>query len=369
MSNRLATKDRASAPSGHQSRKRTRPPAPAPRWLTYEVEVAATERLSPSLVRLTFAAEALRGFGVGGHDQRVKLILPQPGRTMADVPRGDTWYDEWRAMPQDIRPTLRTYTVRAVRPANGELDIDFVLHGVDGDGPDDNGVEAGGPAGPAGPAATWAAGAKAGNRVGLVGPDRPGTGRMWGCEWSPPETTRQLLLAGDETAVPAMASIVESLPPEARGIVCAEVPYADDRQAWRTPDGVDVRWLVRADGPDGGDGTSDGGPAVHGALLEAAVAEAMETLCGQRGGDHTPAAADPLGQDDGDVIVWDVPDDASEFETAPWSETGADNLYGWLAGEAGTIKRLRRLLVNEYQVPRTSVAFMGYWRRGHTETD
>jgi NADPH-dependent ferric siderophore reductase len=338
--------------------------AAAPVYRTYPVHVAAAETLGPNFRRLTFAGEQLRGFGAGGDDQRIKLVLPQPGQSVEDLPSGEDWYVEWRAMPDAERPTMRTYTVRAFRPEVGELDVDFVLHGVD--------------AGTPGPAASWAATASFGDQVGLIGPDRPGRGRMWGCEWAPPLTADRLLLAGDETAVPAMAVILESLPSDARGTVCVEVPHPDDRQPWRHPHGIDVRWLARG----GGSGAP---PAPHGSLLEAAVAEAMDSMCGRRQiplGAGQPVVAGPVEgtvagpvegtvegtvagtvADGGDAaVLWEVPEPGDQ-------DTGPGELYGWLAGEAGMIKRLRRMMVQEYGVARTAVAFMGYWRLGRSEVN
>lgn len=305
-----------------------RPEVLRPEYVMFQARVARTERLGPSFVRITFTGDELHRFGIGGGDQRVKLILPRPGGTLVDMPGGDGWYTRWQAMPDDTRPTLRTYTVRAYRERPAELDIDFVLHGVD--------------SGHGGPASTWAAAAEPGDEVGLLGPDRPGTGRMWGCEWSPPRTARRLVLAGDETAVPAMAAIVESLPADSRGVVCAEVPTADDVQDWRAPRGVEIRWLVRQ---------RPNGTLPHGALLEESVTGAL--------GELGPNRAEPSGPDEADVdaaTLWEVPEAGSTD----------GEFYGWLAGEAAVIKRLRRLLVREHSVPRASVAFMGYWREDHS---
>lgn len=300
----------------------------APDYRMYTVEVAAKRRLCPSFLRLTLAGEGLRTFGIAGPDQRVKLMIPRPGRTVDDVPTGYDWYPRWQAMPEDIRPTMRTYTVRAYRPEAGELDIDFVLHGGDHGGP----------------ASEWASSAELGDRVALVGPDRPGTGRLWGCEWLPPETATRLLLAGDETAVPAVGAILESLPSNAVGIACLEVPTANDRQEWTKPAGVDVRWLARD------------GAVPHGALLEPAVSASLSEL-------REPGA--PAERHEGDepdvdtALLWDVPGDLGGEV-----DCHAGEFYGWLAGEAGVIKRLRRLLVHERGIPRTAVSFMGYWRQG-----
>ncbi|RCV49875.1 siderophore-interacting protein [Marinitenerispora sediminis] len=308
----------------------------APGYRVYPVEVAARKRLGPNFVRITFGGDCLREFGFGGDDQRIKLMLPQPGRTVADVPAGDGWYAAWQAMPDETRPVMRTYTVRAYRPEAGELDVDFVLHGLD--------------EGHGGPAARWASTVGRGRQVALLGPDRPGTGRMWGVEWAPPATARRLLLAGDETAVPAMAAIVESLPPYARGIVCVEVPTHGDRQSWRVPDGVEVRWSVRGDAE-----------VPHGELLESAVRGALTELCGpgERAGTEP---VDDVDIDGEGALLWEVPDAHAEQVDA-----AAGELYGWLAGEAGVIKRLRRLMVNDHGVPRHAVAFMGYWRNGRSQ--
>ncbi len=321
----MATTRTAGRPDGGQ----------VPEYRMYFVEVARKERLGPSFVRVTFTGECLRAFGSGGVDQRIKIMLPQPGRTVADIPSGRGWHTAWQAMPEEVRPTMRSYTVRAHRPEVGELDIDFVLHGADG--------------GHGGPASAWASTTRPGDGAALAGPDRPGAGRRWGCEWSPPETAKRLILAGDETAVPAVASIVESLPPDARGVVCVEVPTVGDRQYWDAPTRVEVRWLVRQDAA---------GSAPHGSLLEVAVAEVLDELCGPG---PRPAGADLEDVDIDTSIVWEVPDGSTGELGAPGSE-----LYAWLAGEAGVITRLRRLMVNDHGVPRTAVAFMGYWRHGRS---
>jgi NADPH-dependent ferric siderophore reductase len=299
-------------------------PVAAPEYRFFSATVARVERLSPSFLRLTFAGPELTGFGVGGADQRIKLVLSRDGGPVRDLlSDGPGWYQEYCALPDERRPYLRTYTVRAARPAVGEVDVDVVLHGVDD--------------GHAGPAASWAAAAVAGDPVVLLGPDRSGTGRAWGVEWAPP-ADGTLFLAGDETAVPAISAIIEALPAGRRTIAVLEVPEAGDVLSLAVPVGVEVRWLVRGTRARG----EALGPAVHAALCELGVARAA-------------AGAEPedVGLDGG--ILWEVPD------------AGADGCYAWLAGEAGMVKALRRRLVRDLGVPRTSVAFMGYWRTGAAE--
>ncbi|SDG33303.1 siderophore-interacting protein [Klenkia brasiliensis] len=299
-----------------------------PTWRCFETTVARTERLSPGFLRLTLTGPDLHLFGAGGADQRFKLLIPVEGAPAVDLlaVTGPDWYEAWCALPDEVRPAMRTYTVRAVRPEVAELDVDVVLHGIRPDGsaaPD------------AGPAATWAARAVPGDPMVVLGPDRPGSGRMWGVEWAPPADAGTLFLAGDETAVPAIASVLESLAPGPRVVAVLEVPGAADFLSLRLPAGVDVRWLAR-------------GSRARGELLEPAVHTALCELGIARG----VPGADP-GEPVEDGILWEVPEAGA-----------ATGCYAWLAGEAGMVKGLRRRLVRDLGVPRDAVAFMGYWKVG-----
>ncbi|GAA3304146.1 siderophore-interacting protein [Dactylosporangium vinaceum] len=150
----------------------------------FDVRVTARSRLTPSAVRLTFAGPQLGAFASGGRDQRCKLFFPAPGQSTAIVPRTPDWYPGWRAMDPAVRAVMRTYTVAAHRP--DEFDVDFALH----------------PGG--GPANRWAARAQAGDRLLVLGPTVTDNG---GVDFLPPDGTDWVLLAGDETAVPALAAI------------------------------------------------------------------------------------------------------------------------------------------------------------------
>jgi NADPH-dependent ferric siderophore reductase len=309
----------------------------APGYRMFAVRLVRREPLGPSLVRLTLGGEDLRDFGPSGDDQRIKLLIPRTAGAgvLADLGSGDSggWYAAWLAAPDEGRPHMRTYTVRAARPEAGELDVDVVLHGIG--------------AGHAGPAATWAATAAPGDEIAIVGPDRPGRGRMWGSEWSPPGDARCLLLAGDETAVPAVGAILESLQPGVRATACLEVQAPGDVQSWRLPEGVEVRWAFRDQHPG----------AAHGDLLAASVREAAADL------DLAGTAVTDLEDVDVDQeILWEVPEDGTGSGTL-------GSTYAWLAGEAAVIKGLRRHLVGELGMPRAAVAFMGYWRLGRAESD
>ena len=308
----------------------TDPATTDPAYRLFDVAVRRVRRVGTSFVRVTFGGDQLPAFGAGGHDQRLKVLLPQGTFDLAQAPDTD-WYGWWRALPDADRPVMRTYTVRAVRPDAGELDVDFVLHGVAD--------------GHAGPASAWAARARAGDRVVLVGPSAPGTGRMWGVEWAPPSEARTLLLAADETAVPAVCAVLEQLPAGVRATALLEVPESGDVLEVRSAADLTVEWLPRAQGSH-----------AHGERLVQRVREVAARLVDEQ---TAPPADDGTAPDADEGVLWDVPERAVA--------SGPECLYAWLAGEAGVVKQLRRHLVREVGVPRASVAFMGYWREGRRE--
>jgi NADPH-dependent ferric siderophore reductase len=302
-----------------------------PVYRPFAVRVSRVQRLSPSFLRVTVTGPDLDGCAPNGWDQRIKVLLPIPGRGVVDCPSGPDWYGEWRALPEERRNPIRTYTVRDWRPELREVDVDFVLHGSTG------------------PASAWAERAAVGDEIALIAPNAQFPGPTGGYEWRPPADASGLLVAGDETAVPAICAIVESLPAGQRARVLMEVPTAGDVLPLRAPDGVEITWLPRwaADAAV---------PALHGRLLTAAVVAAAEELTGAT----APAPATALDDVDVDAgILWDVPEEGA----LPRRSSGP---YAWLAGEAGMVKGLRRHLVQEAGLDRASVAFMGYWRQGRT---
>ncbi|MEU2181530.1 siderophore-interacting protein [Streptomyces thermolilacinus] len=263
----------------------------------FPLQVVATRRLGPSLVRVTFTGagdEDLSGFASGGRDQSLSLFLPHPGQpepVLPPVVDGDLYgaLGAWRAMPDDVRAVMRSYTVREQRRgADGttEVDIDFAVH-EDG-----------------GPACRWALAASEGDRVAVLG---PAVADNTGVRFQLPEDADEVLMWGDETALPAASAILEWLPAGTRAQVWLEVPHAGDRLELRTSADATVTWLVREEG--------------------------------------APPAADAVRA-------------AEVSGAAP---------YVWLAGESGSVKALRRHFVNERGFDRRRVTFVGYWRKGVSE--
>jgi NADPH-dependent ferric siderophore reductase len=210
----------------------------------FSLQVVRTERLGPSLVRVSFGGDDLAYFFSDGCDQSLSLFLPQPGQPEPAVPYelGDGWWQGWRELPDGVRAVMRSYTLRALRRDPDEIDIDFVLHE------------------PAGPASRWASLAAPGDRVVLLGPAIADNRAI---RFRPPEDADLVVVWGDETAVPAVSAILEALPAGARARVWLEVQHAGDTQDLATDADAEVTWLVR------GDEGAEGSPMALGALRAA----------------------------------------------------------------------------------------------------
>jgi NADPH-dependent ferric siderophore reductase len=246
-------------------------PSPArPRKARYAATVRAVQPLTPRMIRIVFGGPALAGFNWNGPAAHIKLILGQ-----------DT---------AETRAPSRTYTPRRLDVDRQELTVDFVLHGE-------------------GPASSWAAQAQVGQPMLIAGP-----GRSFGldpqAEW--------LLIAGDESAIPAIATILEVVPDGVHTQVFLEVNDAADEFAIAAPrPNISIHWLHRAQPVTGHDGMARAG-------VELAAAVAAFRL--------------PLG---------------------------IGQLY--VACEADAMRRIRAHLLVERALPREWVTTRGYWKQGATD--
>ncbi|TWE11731.1 siderophore-interacting protein [Rudaeicoccus suwonensis] len=276
------------------------------------------ERRSPHLVRLTFAGPDLAGLADNGYDQRIKVILPRPGGDpLSEFPTGPDWFISWRQTPIERRAVIRTYTVVTVRPEAGEVDIDFVDHGDTG------------------PGSSFAGSGAVGTEIGIWGPNAAYDGAQGGLEFrhTTAGTSRQLVV-GDLTALPAIANIAAGLPDTATGLICIEAD-ADDVCELPTPAGVSVRWCESAD-------------------EQQQIVRAWLASLPSLGHDDATTTVVTDGEED---AYWEVTSDDAPAASAP-------AVSAWIAGESGQVRALRRVLVDEFDVPRGAVAFMGYWREG-----
>ncbi|MFE2246618.1 siderophore-interacting protein [Streptomyces lavendulae] len=164
--------------------------------------------------------------------------------------------------------------------------------------------------GDASPASRWAGRAVTGRRIMAIG---PAVAENKSVRFQPPAGTDAVLLYADETALPAAAAILDRLPSGTRVKAWFEVPHEEDRIALAAPADADVTWIVREKG---------------------AGRERTEQVVQRVRESELPAAEAP---------------------------------YAWIAGEAGTIRAVRRHLVQERSVDRRAVRFTGYWRLGASE--
>ncbi|WP_367128667.1 siderophore-interacting protein [Saccharothrix sp. HUAS TT1] len=245
------------------------------------VEVVRTAMVGSGLLRVTLGGPGAEGFEAHSPDEHVKLIFPEPdGSLRLPEPNGDML--RW---PRPS-PTSREYTVRRYDPVTGELDLDVALH--------DGGL-----------GSDWARSVEPGAVVHVAGP--PGGLIV-------PHDYDRYLLAGDLTALPAIARWLEELPRTAAGWAFIEVADAGEEIELAAPEDVEVRWLHRGAAPAG---TVD--------LLERAV-RAIRVPEGER-------------------------------------------LYAWIAGEAGSIKPLRRWVRDELGLAKADHDITGYWKRGVADFD
>ncbi|KAF1016037.1 MAG: hypothetical protein GAK31_01521 [Stenotrophomonas maltophilia] len=224
-------------------------------------------------------------------------------------------------------PPCATYTLRQLRAAQAEVDVDFVLHGETG------------------PASRWALHAVPGDRVLLLAPDAHLAASSEGWEWKPPAGVGQVLLVADETALPAVAGILEELAAQAappRTLALLEAAHAGDVLALQAPASAEVVWLPR-------EGAAHGQPLLQAvqARLPAAAAVAADS------------ALDEIDVDT--QILWEQADAMADMAGAA---AGSGPLYAWVAGEAGAVMAIRRHLVRDCGLDRRAITFMGYWRKG-----
>lgn len=191
----------------------------------FKTSVLKTVRLSESFQRVTVGGDALVDFDWRGYDQWFRIFLPKsPGADLV-LPEvsGRNWYQSYLAIPEHARPHCSNYTVAQFRPDELELDIDVVLH-WDGAGELCGGV------------ARWASGAEPGSAVALL--DQ-------GLLYDQPTDADEVLLAADETGLPAIRGVLRDLPPGTRGRAVIEVPHQDDVCSMPKPSGIELTWLPR----------------------------------------------------------------------------------------------------------------------------
>jgi len=244
--------------------------------------VVRSEQLTPHMIRVVLGGGFTTFTPTDFTDSYVKIVLPRSGTDVSTLPTPLT-LDSFKELPDEYQPVVRTYTVRKVDRERGEISIDFVVHG-------EHGV--------AGP---WAASVKPGDPAYLMGPSGA---------YAPDPAADWHLLAGDESAVPAITAALEALPADAVARVVVLVEDADHEPALPLPAGAELTVLHRA--------TLAPGEGL------AATVRALEWLPGR--------------------------------------------VHAFVHGEAEEVMHgVRPYLLKELRLSRDQVSISGYWRRGRSE--
>jgi NADPH-dependent ferric siderophore reductase len=249
------------------------------------LHVVSARNVTPHIRRITFRGSDL-AYYASDTDYHVKLLIPPFKDRQPEWPTSDA--DGTIRFPQgENAPVLRKYTIRAIDVEQGTLDIDFVLH-------DDTG-----------PASKWAVEAVEGNVIGVL--HRSAARDLRPADW--------YLLAGDETALPAIARMLETLPDTARGVALIEVTDKAEEQPVVQKPGFGIRWLHR-----------NGAKAGTTTLLQDAV------------------------------------------RTVEWPVDGTP-VHIWIAAEFDAFKNLRAYIRQERGVPTANQLVLSYWRKGKTDAE
>lgn len=243
-------------------------------------EVVETQRLGPAMVRVVLGGQGLGEFSPTEFtDQYVNArFVPD------DAPYGVPFdLGEVKDLDADVRPRPRRLTVRSWDEESRRLTIDLVAHGD------------------VGYAGRWAQNAAAGDRLQMTGPSggyRPRPDADWH------------LMAGDESALPAIAASLEVLDPGSTAHVFVVVDGPEYEIDVSSPGELHLRWLHRSTAPD-----------PESVLLEA-------------------------------ITAFEFP-------------SGTPQVF--VHGEAGEVRAVRKHLITERGVSKEGASISPYWRRDHTD--
>jgi NADPH-dependent ferric siderophore reductase len=181
----------------------------------YLIEVTRVCDITPHLRRITFSAPDLRFYPAETAAAHIKVFLPRDGQTQPDLPTLSENGPVWAA--DALRPIVRTYTIRAIRPQQAEVDIEFALHEHNG------------------PAVNFARQAKPGDKIGISNPGGP----------KPMLPAADFYcLAGDPSSLPAIAALLENLPARSEGHAFIRVDSPADVIDLQKPAGFELSWII-----------------------------------------------------------------------------------------------------------------------------
>ena len=231
-------------------------------------------KVAPRLISVVVTGDDLDGFTDAAPTSHLKVFLPAEGQAEPNLP-------EFAAPGQTgdgPAPTVRTYTPRRYDPATKALEIQFLLHGE-------------------GPASEWAQQVKPGDKLAVAGP---------GGRFSLEPAADHWWLAADESAIPAVGTLLDALPETAAVDVHIEVDGPDDEMEVSGPAKTTITW-------------------------------------------HHRRASDAFGV---------------ELAEAARAAALPDGARIWVACEAGAMRDIRRYFTRERGIPVAQLVTRGYWRAG-----
>lgn len=246
-----------------------------------EMTVVRSEPVSPRMQRVILTGDAAYYDADNFH---IRVLVPPKGRPPVWPTAAIDGRTIWPKGEDEL--LARVYTIRRVDLARREVAIDVVVH-------------------EGAPGSDWAMTAEPGSIVGILG---PGGGGL-------PSAADLNILAGDETALPAIARMLEGLPATARAIVRIEIADMEEVQQLTSPAELDIAWLPRNGAPAG---TTD--------LLETAIRE------------------------------------------IDWASAPA-RTHVWCACEQTAARKVRRFLDKECGFAKTDRTAVAYWRLGAANAD
>jgi NADPH-dependent ferric siderophore reductase len=234
------------------------------------------EDLTPRLRRVVLGGPDLAGMPTPEPAASVRLLLPPSGRRKIIWP---TWTGNQFELPSGERAPIRTFTPRSLD--GDSLTLDLVLH-------------------ERGATIDWIHAARLGDEVAVSGPGR-------GYDIDP--EAGSFLLAGDESALPAVGQLLEALPTDVTVTVHVEIAERSAQLDLPAHPGATIVW--------------------------------HEADAGASPGDRFVTAIE---------AIEDLPDRI------------------WVAGEAAAVQRVRKHLFDGRGIARSAATIRGYWKVGRAET-
>ena len=183
----------------------------APKTSPHLMHVTKAAHFIRNKIRVTLGGAVIQDMGSGCEGAHCKIFLPQMRQRKTDFAA---------QLIRGPRPTVRTYTIRYIRPEKAEIDIDFVDHGD------------------AGPASAWARAAHHGDFCGFVGPGSVKLRDFYADYY---------IVAADMSGLPVVAATLEAMPRDANGVAFFEIRHQDDAQHINAPPGIALYWMLHGD--------------------------------------------------------------------------------------------------------------------------